>query len=154
MVNTISDLSNPFCDDSTEIFSLYSKDMADGDVLQTINKIKRAGQQQYQIFVKERLVEQSKPLHDSIPQNRFALFKDCPRKSVPANSKHKLKSAKSDCQLFARLYIGCQSRGSNLDDFFSHENQACPPSISDGGKLRQEQRRIFSSALQNFMKHK
>ena len=47
MVNTISDLGNPFCDDSTEIFSLYSKDMADGDVLQTINKIKRAGQQQY-----------------------------------------------------------------------------------------------------------
>ena len=37
--------------------------------------------------------------------------------------------------LFSQLYIGCQNRGSNLDDFFTHENQACP-SISDGGKLR------------------
>ncbi len=46
------------------------------------------------------------------------------------------KSAKNDCQLFSRLYIGCQNRGSNLDEFFTYENQVCPPTISDGGRLR------------------
>ncbi|KAG1674646.1 Pinin [Nymphon striatum] len=137
MVNTINDLGNQFCDESKELFSLCSKIVADPAVIKTINEIKETGLHQYQAFVKERLVQQSKPLHECIRQNKFAVFKDRPRKSVTSNSKLKLKSAKSDCQLFARLYIGCQNRGSNIDDFFSHENQAYPPSISDGGRLRQ-----------------
>ncbi len=39
--------------------------------------------------------------------------------------------------LFSRLYIACQSRDGDLDDFFRHENQVCPPSLSNFGKLRQ-----------------
>ena len=27
-------------------------------------------------------------------------------------------------------FIACQARGGNLDDFFSHENQATPPALS------------------------
>ena len=38
--------------------------------------------------------------------------------------------------MFSRLYIACQSRDGNLDEFFCHENQPCPPSISLLGKLR------------------
>ena len=33
-------------------------------------------------------------------------------------------------------YIACQSREGDLDDFFRHENQACPPSLSQFGNLR------------------
>ena len=43
---------------------------------------------------------------------------------------------KSDCALFARLYISCQTRDGDLDEFFKHENQGCPPSLSHLGKLR------------------
>ena len=43
---------------------------------------------------------------------------------------------KSDCSLFSRLYIACQSRDGDLDQFFSHENQAAPSALSTGGKLR------------------
>ena len=43
---------------------------------------------------------------------------------------------KSDVELFARLYISCQTRDGNLEDFFQHENQAWPPALSDGGRLR------------------
>ena len=32
------------------------------------------------------------------------------------------------------MYIGCQTRDGNLE-FFHHENQACPPALSDGGNL-------------------
>ena len=45
----------------------------------------------------------------------------------------KLQSVKTDCQLFSKLYIGCQSRDGDLDEFFSHEN---PPSLSDCGRIR------------------
>ena len=46
-----------------------------------------------------------------------------------------LAAVKSDCSLFLRLYIACQSRDGDLDQFFSHENQAAPPALSTGGKL-------------------
>ena len=43
---------------------------------------------------------------------------------------------KNDCNLFSRLYVSCQTRDGGLDSFFAHENQAAPPSLSLGGKLR------------------
>ena len=48
-----------------------------------------------------------------------------------------MASLKSDVGLFSRLYIGCQTREGNLEEFFCHENQAYPPSISDGSNLYQ-----------------
>ena len=41
-----------------------------------------------------------------------------------------------DVGLFSRLYIVCQTRVGNLDELFSHENQASPPALSEGGRLR------------------
>ena len=35
-----------------------------------------------------------------------------------------------------RQYIAMQSRESDLDEFFAHENQACPPALSNMGKMR------------------
>ena len=43
---------------------------------------------------------------------------------------------KRDCSLFSRMYISCQNRDGDLDEFFRHENQGCPPSLSDQGNLR------------------
>ena len=41
------------------------------------------------------------------------------------------------------------SRNGNLDEFFKHENQACPPSISDQGNLRlPRQKSELASCLQ------
>ena len=34
------------------------------------------------------------------------------------------------------MYISCQTRDGDLDEFFRHENQGCPPSLSDQGNLR------------------
>ena len=43
---------------------------------------------------------------------------------------------KSNCALFARLFICCQSRDGDLDEFFKPENQGRPPSLPNLGKLR------------------
>jgi len=40
------------------------------------------------------------------------------------------------CKLFSKLYIGCQNRDGNLQELFAHENQSCPPSLSNDGQLR------------------
>ena len=47
-----------------------------------------------------------------------------------------VSSLKSDRNLFSRLYVASQFRDGNLGEFFSHENQPCPPSLSDRGKLK------------------
>ena len=46
-----------------------------------------------------------------------------------------ITTLKKSCQLFSRLYIACQVRDGNLDEFFSHENGSYPPSISINGDL-------------------
>ena len=47
-----------------------------------------------------------------------------------------MRTLASDCRLYANLYVACQSRKGNLEEFFSHENQYFPISISEIGKLR------------------
>ena len=73
------------------------------------------------------------PVRDPLPKNKLPLFS---RPAVKAPSKGKLQSMRSDCNLFSRLYLACQSRDGDVDQFFSHENHACPPSLSQRGKLR------------------
>lgn len=48
----------------------------------------------------------------------------------------RLTSANADSNLFCRLFIACQSREGNVDEFFKHENNMNPPSISEFGKIR------------------
>ena len=49
----------------------------------------------------------------------------------------------------SRLYIACQSRNGDLDDFFHHGNQACPPSLLIVGKLRQGTKADLLTCLEN-----
>ena len=43
---------------------------------------------------------------------------------------------KQNCSLLAQLYVSCQVREGDLDDFFRHENYSCPRSLSQMGELR------------------
>ena len=115
LVSTTEELGNPFEGESTHLISLVLKDIADPAMKATLNNIKSIGKGQYELFIKERLTERSKPIDGSISRNHLPL-----RKPGSKNSKEKmkLKSVKTDCQLFSKLYIGCQSRDGDLDDFF------------------------------------
>ena len=82
-----------------------------------------------------RLIEQSVPLSEPIKKNKLLMFSRLPpREKSKANLQ--VTSLMNDVALFSRLYIACQSRDGNLEDFFCHKNQACPPSLSQLGKLR------------------
>ena len=48
----------------------------------------------------------------------------------------KRRKWKENCALYLRLYIACQVRDGNLEDFFKYENQPWPPSLSQLGQLR------------------
>ena len=85
--------------------------------------------------MQERLRQRSRSFYDCIPKNKLTLFHSS-KKKENSKSQNELTLAKNDAALFSKLYIGCQNRDGDIDEFFKHENQAFPPSLSDFDKLR------------------
>ena len=135
LVKVMEDNGQPFLQRSDELIVLQRKDIADQSVKSTVEKVEKIGQVQYQTFVKDRLVDRILPLHDPIKKNKLPLC-SCPHVKQPSKSTMQIASLKSDCNLFSRLYISCQTREGNLEDFFKHENHPCPPSLSHFGSIR------------------
>lgn len=135
LIATIEEMGNPFLEETPDLMVLDTRDIMDSSVGETVRKVETVGKEQYTKFVEERLCQSAKPITDVISKNKFAMFS---RPSVKSPSRQSMQVAelKNDCNLFSRLYISCQTRDGDLNQFFTHENQAAPPSISSGGKLR------------------
>ncbi len=135
LVSVFEEMGNPFLEQSNDLLVLDTKDILDASVAEAVRKVEALGVEQYQKFVEERLVKCDKPVTDVISKNNLPLLKYTPSKGS-SKQKMQIEALKSNCNLFSRLYVSCQARSGNLDMFFSHENQAAPPSLSLGGKLR------------------
>ena len=134
LVAVIEELGNPFEEDSQDLLVLDTKEIADPAVIETIRNAKQIGQDQFEAFSKECIVDRTKSIEEAIHRNKLPLFATKRGPKVPKGNQH-VKSLKKDVALFARLYIGCQTRDGNLEEFIRHENQQCPPALSDGGRL-------------------
>jgi hypothetical protein len=128
LTSTIEEMGNPFSENSSDLLVLDNRDLADQAVIDTLRKIEKLGQEQYDTYVTERLVNQAKPITDPIKKNNFPLFSR-PVVREKTKAQLQLSSLKSDCSLFPRLYIASQTRNGDLDEFFKHENQAYPPAL-------------------------
>ena len=107
----------------------------DESVTESVQKVEVLGMEQYNNFIKERLVDCTVPITDVLSKNKLALFSS-PTPKRPSKQKMQVTALKNDCSLFSRLYIACQIRDGDLDTFFKHENQTTPPSLSQGGQIR------------------
>ena len=74
-----------------------------------------------------------------ISKNKLPLFKS-PLEQKSDKKKVQVAALKNDCALFSRLYIACQSREGNLQEFFKHENHPWPPSLAQASRLREGQK--------------
>ena len=128
---TITDMGNPFLEDSNDLLRLDNRDILGEDAVTSVRKAGELGQSQYDDFVAERLEEQRKPLLSPVTTNKLQLFRLTSSRGR-SNARLKVASLQSDCSLFSRLFIACQTRDGNLDTFF----QSCPPSLYQHGKLR------------------
>ncbi|KAJ8351997.1 hypothetical protein SKAU_G00234730 [Synaphobranchus kaupii] len=63
----------------------------------------------------------------------------------------KQKVLKEDCQLFSTLFISCQSRECDLQEFFRHENQSFPAALSDSGKLHTCQKSQLAAIFEDLV---
>lgn len=138
VTNTIAafeELGNPFMETGPYLMPIHTRDIMDDTVVKTVNSAKKLGEEQFNVFLKERLIERSKPVSDTIKKNSLPTFRT-PNKKTISKEKANVAVLKEDCSLFSRLYIACQIRDGNLEDFFKYENQPWPPSLSDLGQLR------------------
>ena len=108
LVDAVEELGNPFREDSGDLLVLDTKDILPKEVVDSVKSIEETGYDQYTTFVKERFVDQKKPITDPIKMNKLPMFSRPPTK-VPSKQKVKLTALKEDYALFSRLYIACQS---------------------------------------------
>ena len=123
-MSVFEELGNPFLEETTDILVLDTKEIASSSVAHSVQNVQKVGKEALESFVQERLIERKKPLSDALSRNSSSSAK------AQRKDKQKVSSLKNDVQLFSHLYI------ISLDDFFSHENQRYPPSLSQEGKLR------------------
>jgi len=118
------ELGNPF----------DTKEIVGSPAIEAVRKVKEIGLNQLQAFTSDCLVERTKPVDDTIHRNKLKVFKAPTIRSM-SKEKQKLTCLKNNAGLFSLLYISCQTRDGNLDEFFCYENQESPPALSDGGNL-------------------
>ena len=103
---------------AADLLVLDTKDIVDPAGVQTVHTAKEIGQQQFNTFVKECILDQTKRLDEPIHRNKLPLFNPIIRR--PAKGQGQVTSLKKEVELFARLYISCQTRDGNLEEFFRH----------------------------------
>ena len=73
-------MKNPFEEESADLLRLHSRDIMDKAFVACLTTIKCRGEDQYRIFVSERLRDRSKPLTDTISRNKVSLFNEQPQR--------------------------------------------------------------------------
>ena len=133
LFKTIQRMGNPFLDDFPEIVILDSRNCVDESVSIALYAMEETGKK-YKDFVKRVLEDRTSSIHDPIKKNSLALYRRPQPKAISKQGK-KIKILQNNVALFSKLYISMQSREGDLREFFAHEIQAFPPSLSDLGKL-------------------
>ena len=131
----MEELGDPFIEESEDLIVLDTKEIAGPTAVASLRQIETICMEQCNTFIAECLVHRKRSLYDPIKRNKLSLFESLPPKAS-SKTAQQLSSMKNDCSLFARLCISNQTRDGDLDEFFKHENQRCPPALSHLGKLR------------------
>lgn len=59
-------MGNPFTEESQHLFAMHTKDVIDGFVVDSVKNVVKLGEEQYQSFVKERFVERSNSVTETL----------------------------------------------------------------------------------------
>jgi hypothetical protein len=130
----ICNFGNPFLDEFPDMVRLDSRNIVDEVVSMAIRQLEHLGKQQYESYKKDVLTNQSEPIQKTIKKNALPLL-STPLKKVRTKEGEKIETLKTNAELMGKLLISLQSRDGNLPEFFSHEVQSFPPSLSDFGKI-------------------
>jgi len=134
LVTVIETMGNPFIEDSPDLLVLDTRDIVDQRVVDAIRKVQQVGKDKFASLVNDRIDKRDKSLFEPICHNKLPLFHSPPERTL-SHDKQQINALKKSCALFSQLYISCQVRGCDLDDFFRHENQPSPPALAQYGQM-------------------
>ena len=128
-ITSMLEYGHPFEETEKNLVHLTSRHVLDETASKSVRNAKKVGEDQYASYLRDRLTDKNISLYDNLPRNELPLFR---KKHILKVSKSKLKMAtlNSERRLYANLYVACQSRDGDLDNFFSHENHSFPISLS------------------------
>lgn len=145
LVAVTKEMGNPFQEDSEDLLVLDTKDIADPVLAGLVGTHHRKGQEKFQSFMEGLNSGEECLFYKPIKKNKVSFF----RSEQLSKSTSKEKTLKDSCQLFSRLFISCQTRKCDLQEFFKHENQPYPAALSDGGDLHACQKSQLTDILQS-----
>ena len=135
LVEVIEDKLSIFSDDSGELFTLYTKHVADEEGVLQLRMLKENAIDIYQKLVKTVLIEKTTPFWDPIKQFKLDIFglsrqsQQQPVASVSCLTKN--------ASLLQKVFLSSVIRGKEtLKTFFKHEMDYYPPSLSSNGEMR------------------
>ena len=125
---------NPFLDDFPELVTLDSRDCADIGVVESVEKLDKLGEEQYQKYLNDVIKDHSSSIHNPIKNNLPLLGKN--HKKATSKQGKKIAVLQSNLNQFAQLYVALQNCEGDMRELFSHEVQSFPPALSEFGNLR------------------
>ena len=149
LVSAFQQAGNPFLEESKDLIALDSKNIENQNTVDNMRKVAESGAKQFNEFFNDCLKEKKTSIYKIIKKNKFAIFTQ-PSKPNKASDKMEITTLKKSCQLFSRLYITCQVRDGNLDEFFLQKNGTYPPPISKNGDLMHESKSDLLHSLEKF----
>ena len=126
----MQEMGNPFQEESADLLVLDTKNIADPALAEMVATHHRRGKEQFESFMEGLEDERESSFYHPMKKNPVSFFTQEQSKGISKET-----VLKDDCQLFSRLFISCQNRHCDLQEFFKHENQSYPASLSDSGKL-------------------
>ncbi|KAL0198142.1 hypothetical protein M9458_006682, partial [Cirrhinus mrigala] len=139
----MKDLGNPFQEESKDLLTLDTKNIAHPSAAELVRTHLEKGQVAFRDFFNGLGDETS--FYRPIKKNKVDFFR---QEAASACSDMKKQVLKDDCRLFSQLFISCQSRECDLLEFFKHENQSFPAALSDTGKLYYGQKSQLANILE------
>ena len=129
VTDVIEELGNPIADTSTDLYTLNSNLIMPDSVVHIITTAEDTVKAQHHTFVAERLNSNIAAFNDTIHKNNLSLV-TCKSGKKPTKATSKICNLQNDVHLFSRMNISCQTRDSDMDAFFEHENRAWPPLLA------------------------
>ena len=123
--SAIGEYGNPFLEITSDVLVLGTRDIVEKSGVYNVYRMESQGCQHYY-----NLYANGSCSHG---EEQYTLN---PHKRQMTASSGLVSSLKSDRNLFSRLFVASQFFDGNLNDYFSHKNQPCPPPLSTRGKLK------------------
>ena len=116
------------------LVQIVSKHVLDENATSSAKRAREIGLNQFDSFINDRRWNGTASLYDNIMKTNLPLFSS-KNSVVILKSKQRIANLEADLRLYANLFVACQARYGNLDNF-AHENHAYPVSLSEYGTLR------------------